>query len=478
MGDVVTFGRYEQDSNLDNGPEAIEWIVLDVQDGKALLLSRYGLDAKPYNTTRANVTWETCTLRDWLNGDFINLAFAGTEQSAILWTDVDNSMAQGFDWTTVNGDAIAGGNNTRDRIFLLSGAEANRYLGVDINDHQHTEAAVERTAYAIRNGAGTDEDYGTGESDANGWWWLRSPGGLRDDASCVTSDGSVIPNYFDRADGCVRPAFWIDPESGVIVHTGTKVPVADEIGTGDAPSTAVNAEPAADETPKVTEQGESGISPLREFKTVGNIVTFGRYEQDNNMDNGPEAIEWIVLDVQGGKALLLSRYGLDAKPYNTEDVDVTWETCTLRAWLNGDFRSAAFTEKEQSAILLTDVDNGKAQGYSGWIMDGGNNTQDQVFLLSYAEANRCLGVTWDGVNNTDSQVKPTAWAVGNGAKTNRLHKTAEGDPAGWWWLRSHGDLQGRAATVYYNGLLYASYMGNVHACVRPAIWIDLESDIF
>ena len=111
-------------------------------------------------------------------------------------------------------------------------------------------------------------------------------------------------------------------------------------------------------------------------------------------------------------------------------------------------------------------------------MDGGNNTQDQVFLLSYAEANRCLGVTLNGVNNTDSQVKPTAWAVGNGAKTNRLHKTAEGDPAGWWWLRSHGDLQGRAATVYYNGLLYASYMGNVHGCVRPAIWIDLESDIF
>ena len=43
VGDVLAFGHYEQDNNPDNGPEPIEWIVLDVQDGKALLLSRYGL---------------------------------------------------------------------------------------------------------------------------------------------------------------------------------------------------------------------------------------------------------------------------------------------------------------------------------------------------------------------------------------------------------------------------------------------------
>ena len=41
VGDIITFGHYEQDNNLDNGAEPIEWIVLDVQDGKALLLSKY-----------------------------------------------------------------------------------------------------------------------------------------------------------------------------------------------------------------------------------------------------------------------------------------------------------------------------------------------------------------------------------------------------------------------------------------------------
>ena len=74
--DMILFGHYEQDNDLGNGPEPIEWIVLDTQDGKALLLSKYGLDAVPYNddNNRA-VTRETCTLRTWLNDTFLNAAF-------------------------------------------------------------------------------------------------------------------------------------------------------------------------------------------------------------------------------------------------------------------------------------------------------------------------------------------------------------------------------------------------------------------
>jgi len=98
------------------------------------------------------------------------------------------------------------------------------------------------------------------------------------------------------------------------------------------------------------------------FQTIGNIVRFGLYEQDNNLDNGPEEIEWIVLDVQQEKSLLLSKYGLDAICYNTEKTNVTWETCTLRSWLNSEFLKKAFTMQEQSAILSTKVDNSKNQG--------------------------------------------------------------------------------------------------------------------
>ena len=217
---------------------------------------------------------------------------------------------------------------------------------------------------------------------------------------------------------------------------------------------------------------------LAPYKTVGSIVSFGQYEQDNNIGNGPEEIEWIVLDVQDGKSLLLSRYGLDAKLYNTEYGDITWEECSLRAWLNNDFLKSAFTPTEQSAILLTAVDNSKSQGYSDWSTGGGNNTQDHLFLLSYAEANKYLDVTRGDGNNTKSRVAPTTYAKAQGANTSDNNKTADGEAAGWWWLRSPGRGQDFAARVFTDGSLdyYRVDYGSV--IVRPAFWLNLESGIF
>ena len=83
VGHYVSFGKYEQDNNTSNGKEKIEWLVLEVKDGKALVISKYALDCKPYNTSSTNVTWETCSLRNWLNNDFINSAFSATEKTMI-----------------------------------------------------------------------------------------------------------------------------------------------------------------------------------------------------------------------------------------------------------------------------------------------------------------------------------------------------------------------------------------------------------
>ena len=102
------------------------------------------------------------------------------------------------------------------------------------------------------------------------------------------------------------------------------------------------------------------------FRQAGSIVTLGRYEQDHNAGNGPEPIEWIILDMQEGRALLLSRYALDTMPYNTESADVTWETCSLRAWLNDEFLNNTFTDEERAAILLSDLDNSSAAGFPGY----------------------------------------------------------------------------------------------------------------
>ncbi len=212
---------------------------------------------------------------------------------------------------------------------------------------------------------------------------------------------------------------------------------------------------------------------LQSYKTVGNIVTFGTYPQTSSGTDST-AIEWIVLEVQGNQALLLSRYGLDAKPYNTEFKAVTWEESTLRTWLNNTFFNKAFSAKEQRAILTTSVDNSKSQGYSEWSTDGGNNTHDRLFLLSFAEANKYLGVTYDK-NSTASRVAPTAYAIQNGAYTNKSYRTSDGTAAGNWWLRSSGRDQLSTALVFTSGSLRDSRVSTDDVIVRPAFWLNLES---
>lgn len=224
---------------------------------------------------------------------------------------------------------------------------------------------------------------------------------------------------------------------------------------------------------------------LASFRTVGGYVTFGSYEQDNNTGNGQEPIEWLVLDYDAAKhrVLLLSRYGLDAKPFYTEYVGITWEKCTLRTWLNGEFMNHAFSKTEQSAILITAVDNSKSQCYSEWDGDNCKNTKDKIFLLSYSEANKYLGVTkmdiWEKPNNMKSKTSPTAYAMQAGAYTNHNEKTADGTAAGPWWLRSPGSFTSYyAATVSICGDLGSSKVNKDNNSVRPALWIDLHSDIF
>ena len=223
----------------------------------------------------------------------------------------------------------------------------------------------------------------------------------------------------------------------------------------------------------------STLSPTPEKTTVeiGDIVTFGSYPQTS--DGKEEPIEWLVLDVQGSEALILSRYGLDTQQYNIEMTSITWEECTLRSWLNGTFLNKAFTAQEQTGILLTNVDNSDLR-HDGWNTGGGNNTQDKVFLLSYEEANEYLGVTDGDRMNMKSRVVPTDYAIQQGAYTIGAYKTAEGKAPGWWWLRSPGINQLRAAIVDYAGSaeFYSTSVDTDRGCVRPVLWINLDSAIF
>ena len=208
----------------------------------------------------------------------------------------------------------------------------------------------------------------------------------------------------------------------------------------------------------------------------GKYIVFGQYPQTKDgKDNTP--IEWMILDHNGQRALVVSKYGLDAQPYNITGNAATWETCTLRTWLNGTFYNKAFSSAEQAAILTTNVDNSKSQCYSGWNTSGGNNTQDKVFLLSYAEANKYFGVTHDTSSNTKSRVAPTAYAIAQGAYIDSDDKADDDNDIGWW-LRSPGTYQECAAHVNADGFHFNYNVANASGSVRPALWVNLESTIF
>ena len=210
---------------------------------------------------------------------------------------------------------------------------------------------------------------------------------------------------------------------------------------------------------------ELGKKLIQKYDSLQNIkehqyIIFGAYQQDNNTANGKENIEWLVLEVKDGKALVISKYALDCKQYNTNDTDVTWEACTLRRWLNNDFLGAAFSADEKAMIPTITVSSDKNPEYS---TNPGNATQDQVFLLSITEANKYFS------SDRARQCEPTDFAVANGARESDGGNCC-------WWLRSPGFAQNYGESVDIDGDVgLCHYVTFENYAVRPALWIDLNS---
>ena len=113
------------------------------------------------------------------------------------------------------------------------------------------------------------------------------------------------------------------------------------------------------------------------------------------MDNGQEDIEWIVIENEQGKLLLVSKYRLDCKPYNLEEESAVWETSYLRKWLNSVFYNIAFSEEEKTKIPLVLLSN-STEDYGP-----SNDTHDKVFALSYEER-------WVSLSKENHLAKSTA----------------------------------------------------------------------
>ena len=187
IGDKLKFGSYPQTSAGD--AEQLVWRVLEVRDGKALIITDQLIDYKRFNDNLTEVTWENCTLRKWLNGDFMAKAFGSLRPERVVPVTNRNQSTQSHDY--------ANDNPTRDQVFVLSADEAKRYFGSAENMIAYT------TDYAHKQ----KFDYDDRSDD----WWLRTSGVNNRNAVCVSHSGGVKKtgcdvNYYNVA---VRPALWL-----------------------------------------------------------------------------------------------------------------------------------------------------------------------------------------------------------------------------------------------------------------------------
>ena len=200
-----------------------------------------------------------------------------------------------------------------------------------------------------------------------------------------------------------------------------------------------------------------------------------------------ELIKWRVLNRNGNDAFLLADVALDDQKYNTNYEDVTWETSSMRSWLNGygasvnqtktdysrkNFIDSAFTSTQKNAIKTTNVVNNNNIDYG---TAGGNNTLDKVFLLSESEVyntDTAAGYGFAKDYSTYDEARKSrcstyAYAMGTYSDYGNI----------WWWLRSPGDSSSSAAGVDYDGWVIR-YGTNVHSSVggvRPALHLNLSS---
>jgi hypothetical protein len=209
-------------------------------------------------------------------------------------------------------------------------------------------------------------------------------------------------------------------------------------------------------TPPTEAPGDEFFAP-----EIGGTVKFGGYD-------------WRVLAVENGKALLLSENILEQRAFHPCYAGVTWEISKLREYLNGDFLNN-FDPVSKEKIIETQITN---PGNTWYNIAGGNDTTDNIFILSLEEADKYFGNSGDYLHGRRKKydngkwiADSEGWILSNEHDSSRIAK--HNGVASLWWLRSSGYSDCTAA--------YVSTTGNIppngdRVCigrggVRPALWV-------
>ncbi|MBP5730417.1 MAG: hypothetical protein J6X19_04345, partial [Clostridia bacterium] len=178
----IKLGRFEQDNDLTTA-EDIEWLVVETQGNKALVVSRNILFPMAYssNVTIDTITWKESAPRRWLNSLFLSHAFTAAERAVIQPTS---------------------GYGVTDSVFLLSVSEAEKLY----------PTFLKATVTPFAAACGINEPYGRDTY----YWWLIGTGGIIS-SPCVDTEGNIVREGMPQSgEYGLRPAMWIEVTPEII----------------------------------------------------------------------------------------------------------------------------------------------------------------------------------------------------------------------------------------------------------------------
>ena len=568
VGSTIFYGTYPQSSTNSNVVEPVKWKVLSNDGYEAFVMADKLIDSGiPYNEIGSNtVTWETSTLRDWLNNDFYNKIFPSPDEKYAILSKTITTTGAG------TGGALTPTVTTTDKIFLPSIEEMTNPAYGFATDYMEQDYArrATRTKYAMSK-TGNYEDIPT--------YWLRSPGSANDehrvmnvldygwinrwgekiylkmnirpvmyiklDTPIISAnrsnikwsfaegmellDGSTWEDYTTYREGIplalpTRENFkgdlpvltWVikDNNGNVLYDDVNELPtdvtgdielvanlkynVTFEMGKGylniatpsyyysaygltlpnnsevvpipdnshnkfvrwEIDNIATTSIPAGSVGDKVVK------AVYNKYPPVGGTMLFGYYPQSSTRSDALDPVRWKVLTNDGYEAFLVSDKLLDfGIPYNEGYNNITWESCTIRNWLNNSFYNKVFPSAEEKSSIIRKTITTPGRGYTPTI-----TTNDRVFLLSMAEiTNPLYGFT----DNNSRKVDVTTYAE-------------EKNPGfQYYWLRTPGDFGNTAQDVNAsNGSINPNGMdvdGGGHGIyygIRPAIYVNFETPLF
>ena len=386
--DSIKFGKYEQDCNLKNGAEDIEWIILSNEDSeRVVLLSKYILATRcfTYMNNAEIVDWDTSDLKKWLNDDFYNQAFSDYDKELIS----DSYTRYGI----FNDNYLI----STDKVCILSYNDLKKYLGDNSfykkDNYKWRTSATDYSKYYLYNGRDKDGyvDYWCAPNyKNNGSQSIHYVGSWGEDLYTYVEHGWVLG---------VRPSIIIDTTKSIDINQYSKK-YKNNLNIFNEEEFISSIKKAKTVLESV---GSLGIEDL-------DTIKYGKYKQDSYNIDIDSDIEWIVLEKDDEKALLMSKYvllGYDEHfnaPYNYyESIGkkyVNYNPGDYSYYLNKVFYNQVFLDNKHFIIPVSFKDDDTLD------FDFDNNIlSEYVFLLSYNDYKKYFGK-----NNLLSIAKPTDYA--------------------------------------------------------------------